>query len=61
MEERIYITPEYTAAGEIKRVRKQLGLTQKEFALLFNSSKATGADISITPLVYARAEGMYHY
>lgn len=41
MEERIYITPDYITAGEIKRLRKQLGLTQKEFAFLINSSKAT--------------------
>lgn len=41
MGEQAYITPEYTTAEEIKKVRKQLGLTQKEFALLINSSKAT--------------------
>ena len=41
MGEKRYITPEYTTAQEIKDIRKLLGLTQKEFALVINSSKAT--------------------
>ena len=36
--EKLFITPEYTTAKEIKRVRTKLGLTQKEFALLINAS-----------------------
>ena len=39
--DQLFITPEYTTAKEIKRVRTKLGLTQKEFALLVNSSKPT--------------------
>ena len=39
--EKLFITPEYTTAKEIKRVRTKLGLTQKEFALLINASKPT--------------------
>lgn len=41
MGEKQFITPEYTTAIEIKKIRKQLGLTQKEFAALVNSSKPT--------------------
>ena len=41
MQEKLFVTPEYTTAEEIKRVRKQLGLTQKEFAQLVNCSKPT--------------------
>ncbi len=41
MKKRIFITPQYTTAQEIKRVRTQLNLTQKEFAELVNCSKAT--------------------
>lgn len=41
MKERLFITPEYTSAQEIKEVRIKLGLTQKEFAILINCSKAT--------------------
>lgn len=41
MEEKLFITPDYTTAEEIKRVRKQLGLTQKELAMLVNTSKPT--------------------
>ena len=36
-----FLTPEYTTAEEIKEVRKILGLTQKEFSLLVNTSKST--------------------
>lgn len=39
--EKLFITPEYTTAEEIKRVRTQLKLTQKEFASLINCSKPT--------------------
>ena len=41
MEKKLFVTPEYTTAKEIKRVRTKLGLTQKEFALLINASKPT--------------------
>lgn len=41
MQERQFIIPEFTTAQEIKRVRKKLGLTQKEFAQLLSCSKAT--------------------
>ena len=41
MEMKMFITPEYTTAKDMKRVRTQLGLTQKEFAVLVNSSKPT--------------------
>ena len=34
MNKKIFITPEYTTAKEIKNVRAKLGLTQKEFAIL---------------------------
>ena len=32
VKERLFITPEYTTAKEIKKIRKELHLTQKEFA-----------------------------
>lgn len=41
MIERLFLTPEYITAREIKRVRENLGLTQKEFAMLICSSKPT--------------------
>ncbi len=41
MEEKKFTTPEYITARAIKEVRKQLGLTQKDFALLINTSKPT--------------------
>lgn len=41
MQNRRFVTAEYTTAKEIKAVRKQLGLTQKEFAQLINSSKSS--------------------
>lgn len=41
MKERLYITPEYTTAKEIKQIRKELHLTQKEFAEFINCSKPT--------------------
>lgn len=41
MYEKIFITPEYTTAKEIKNIRTQLGFTQKEFAMLINCSKVT--------------------
>lgn len=41
MSEKLFVTPEYVTANDIKRVRKKLGLTQKEFAALVNSSKPT--------------------
>lgn len=41
MKEKLFIVPEYITAEEIKKIRKQLGLTQKEFAILVNASKPT--------------------
>lgn len=41
MKDTLFITPEYVTAKEIKDVRKQLKLTQKEFAALINVSKPT--------------------
>ena len=38
MRERLFITPEYTTAKEIKQIRKGLHLTQKEFAEFINCS-----------------------
>lgn len=39
--ELLFATPEYTTAEEIRQIRKQLKLTQKEFAGLINCSKPT--------------------
>ena len=41
MKEKLFITPEYTTAEEIRQVRKGLHLTQKEFAEFINCSKPT--------------------
>lgn len=41
MERKQFVTPEYVTAEDIKRVRKQLGLTQKDFAGLLNCAKST--------------------
>ena len=41
MKERLFITPEYTTAEEIRQIRKELHLTQKEFAEFINCSKPT--------------------
>lgn len=41
MNQKKFITPEHVTAKDIKRVRAQLGLTQKEFAMLINCSKIT--------------------
>lgn len=41
MKNNMFVTPEYVTAQEVKRIRMQLGLTQKEFAMLINCSKAT--------------------
>ncbi len=41
MKKRLFITPEYTTANEIKKIRKELHLTQKEFAEFINCSKPT--------------------
>ena len=41
MKEKLFVTPEYVTAEEIKVVRKQLELTQKEFAQLLGCSKPT--------------------
>ncbi len=38
---RMFVLPEYVTADDIKRVRKKLGLTQKEFAELTGASKST--------------------
>lgn len=39
--EKNFITPKYVTAEEIKRVRKKIKLTQKEFAKFINCSKST--------------------
>ena len=44
MLKKLFVTPEYITANEIKKIRKQLGLTQKEFALLINCSKSMWSD-----------------
>ncbi|MBQ7934217.1 MAG: type II toxin-antitoxin system MqsA family antitoxin [Lachnospiraceae bacterium] len=36
-----YITPEYITADEIKKIRKTLGLTQREFAVLVGISQSS--------------------
>ncbi len=36
-----FATPQYITGEEIKEIRKSLGLTQKEFAAVINSSKPT--------------------
>ncbi len=41
MREKLFVTPEYVTAREIKNIRNELGLTQKEFALLVQCSKST--------------------
>lgn len=41
MQGKLFVTPEYTTAKELKNVRTRLGLTQKEFAQLLNCSKPT--------------------
>ena len=41
MKEKLFITPEYTTAKEIKKIRKELHLTQKEFAEFINCPKPT--------------------
>lgn len=38
---KLFVLPEYTTAKEIKRLRKDLHLTQKDFAELINCSKPT--------------------
>lgn len=41
MEKKLFATPEYVTGEEIKEVRKELRLTQKEFAQLISCSKPT--------------------
>lgn len=41
MQNKKYVTPEYVMAEDIKNIRKKLHLTQKEFALLINTSQST--------------------
>ena len=41
MDRKTFLTPEYTTGTEIKKIRKQLGMTQKEFAGFINTSKPT--------------------
>ena len=36
-----FLVPGFTTAEEIKRIRKLLGCTQKEFSMLINTSKST--------------------
>ena len=38
---KLFVLPEYTTAKEIKKLRKELHLTQKDFAELINCSKPT--------------------
>lgn len=47
-----YIIPEYAEAGDVKRIRKKLGLTQKEFAVLVCSSQSSVErwEVSNTPI-----------
>ena len=41
MKEKIFVTPEYVTAKEIKAIRKRLNLTQRDFAILVQCSKST--------------------
>ena len=41
MQDKLFVTPEYVVAEDIKVIRKKLGLTQKEFAELIGCSKPT--------------------
>lgn len=41
MKERMFIISDYATGKNVKKVRKELGLTQKEFAQLVNSSQST--------------------
>ena len=41
MKPKMFVTPEYITAKDIKKIRHQLKLTQKEFAPLINCSKPT--------------------
>ena len=41
MKENKYITPKFITAADIKKIRKKLGVTQKEFAELVQVSKPT--------------------
>lgn len=41
MKNRKFIIAEYTTSEEIKKIRKQIGLTQKDFAEIMNCSKST--------------------
>lgn len=41
MQEKKYVTPEFVMAADIKSIRKKLHLTQRDFALLINTSKST--------------------
>ena len=41
MTNKLFITPDFLTAIEIKKIRKKLGFTQKEFAFLLNCSVST--------------------
>lgn len=41
MQEKLFVTPEYVTAEEIKELRKKLDLTQKSFSKLIGCSKPT--------------------
>ena len=41
MDNKIFITPDYITADDLKRIRKLLNMTQKEFAMLIGCSKPT--------------------
>lgn len=59
MGEKKYVVPEYVTAEEIRRTRKELGLSQSQFAEMMGCSKATvvrweASDTNITgPIVFA--------
>lgn len=41
MKEKLFLTPDYITAKEIKNIRNQFGFTQKEFAEFLHCSKST--------------------
>ena len=41
MDNKIFITPDYITSDDLKRIRKLLNMTQKEFAMLIGCSKPT--------------------
>lgn len=41
MKQKLFVIPEFVTAADIKEIRRQLGLTQKEFAALIHTSQST--------------------